>query len=97
MTESVGVADAKRRFAELIDRVLDGERFLVTRRGKPVVALVPPDEAATSGPTEYLGLAAFAGILEDAPEFDEIMKEVVAARQEDTGRPPPDLGDLDER
>jgi prevent-host-death family protein len=40
--ESVGTAEAKRRFSEWVDRVGEGERFLVSRRGRPAVALVPP-------------------------------------------------------
>ena len=92
MAEMLGVAETKRRFAELIERVLAGERFVVTRRGLPVLALVPPDEYATSDEPEYLGLAAFAGALEGFPEFDEIMKEVVASRETAGQRPPPYLG-----
>ena len=95
MTEMLGVAETKRRFAELVDRVLDGERFVVTRRGRPVAALVPADDAATRSATEYLGLAAFAGALEDFPEFDEIMQDVVASREHDFGRPPPDFGEVE--
>ena len=93
MTEMFGVAETKRRFAELVDRVLHGERFVVTRHGKPVAALVPPTSEAVGAETEYVGLAAFAGILEDVPEFEEIMAEIVAAREGDFGRPPPDFGE----
>src|SRR6266511_1902398 len=42
----LGVAEAKAHFSELIERVRHGERFLVARRGHPVLALVPPDQAA---------------------------------------------------
>ncbi len=38
--ETLGVAEAKRRFSELIERVGRGERFVICRRGKPAVALV---------------------------------------------------------
>src|SRR6266508_3262632 len=58
----LGVAEAKAHFSELIERVRHGERFLVARRGHPVLALVPPDQAAPprARPT---GLAATAGAL----------------------------------
>jgi prevent-host-death family protein len=92
MTEMMGVAETKRRFAELIDRVLDGERFVVTRRGRPVAALVPATDAAASEPSPYLGLAAFAGAMADVPEFEAIMAEVVASRKDERQRPAPDLG-----
>jgi prevent-host-death family protein len=93
MAEVIGVADAKRRFAELIDRVGRGERFIVTRRGRPVMALVPAEEEERESEPEYTGYAALAGALADWPEFDEIMKEVVAGRRHDRYR---DLSFLDE-
>jgi prevent-host-death family protein len=40
--EEVGVAEAKRRFAELAERVSRGESFVILNRGRPTVALVPP-------------------------------------------------------
>jgi prevent-host-death family protein len=92
MTEVLGVADAKRRFSELIDRVRNGERIVVTRNGKPAVALVPPtsiDAEASSGPPT--GFATLAGALGDVEDFEEVMAEVVATRDEARDRPAPDL------
>ena len=40
------VADAKNRLPELIDRALDGEGVVITRRGQPVVELKPVSEPA---------------------------------------------------
>lgn len=37
----VSVADAKNRLSELIARVEAGEQIAVTRRGKPVIRLMP--------------------------------------------------------
>jgi len=91
MTEQMGVAETKQRFAELIDRVLDGERFVVTRRGRPVAALVPASDAAATEPSPYLGLAAFAGVMADVPEFEQIMAEVVASRKNAGQRPAPEF------
>ena len=92
MTEEMGVAETKQRFAELIDRVLDGERFVVTRRGRPVAALVPATDAAASEPSRFLGLAAFAGAMADVPEFETVMAEVIASRKDELPGPAPDLG-----
>ena len=92
MTEQMGVAETKQRFAELIDRVLDGERFIVTRRGRPVAALVPATDAAASEPSRFLGLAAFAGAMADVPEFETVMAEVIASRKDERPGPAPDLG-----
>lgn len=91
MTEMLNVAEAKRRFSELIDRVGNGERFIVARRGKPVLALVPPAMVGKNPDREYVGLAAFAGALADWPEFGEIMDEVVASRAQARDRPAPEF------
>jgi prevent-host-death family protein len=92
MADVLGVAEAKRRFSELIERVRRGERFVVTRRGRAVMALVPPDAEADTEPRSYLGLVAFAGALDDWEEIDDFVREVYAARQRARDRPVPDLG-----
>ena len=43
--EIIGAFDAKARFSELLDRVSKGESFQITRHGRPVGKLVPPDYA----------------------------------------------------
>ncbi len=85
------VAEAKRRFSELIDRVERGERILVSRRGKLAVALVPArNEAdARSAP---VGLLAVAGALGDWDDLDEVVADVYAARRRAKDRRVPDLG-----
>jgi prevent-host-death family protein len=94
MAEVIGVAEAKRRFAELIDRVQRGERFVVARRGRPVMALGPPeDDEDDSEAAAYIGFAALAGALADWPQFDQAMQEVVASRKDTRHR---DLSFLDE-
>jgi len=40
MTE-YSVADAKNRLPKLIDRALEGEEVIITRRGKPVIEFKP--------------------------------------------------------
>lgn len=39
----IALFDAKNRLSELIDRVQAGERFVITRRGKPVATLALPE------------------------------------------------------
>lgn len=90
------VADAKRRFSELIDRVARGETFIVTKHGKPALKLSRP-LPREAGQHEPLGLAAAAGALADWPEFAEIMREVYEARKHATDRPPPDFSDWSAR
>ena len=94
MAEVIGVADAKRRFAELIDRVQRGERFVVARRGRPVMALVPARDEQEEE-IEHTGFAALAGALADWPEFDEIMREVVASRKDARDRDMPYFDEFD--
>lgn len=86
----LGVAEAKRRFSELIDRVRAGERFVVTRRGRPAVALVPPTEALEEEP-RFVGLAALAGALADWNELDEVVEDIYASRRRARDRQVPDL------
>jgi prevent-host-death family protein len=38
---AIGVYDAKTHLAKLLDRVSRGERFIITKHGRPVAELVP--------------------------------------------------------
>ena len=87
----LGVAETKSRFSELIDRVRHGERFLVARRGKPVVALVPPEQAMPST-ARPAGLAAVAGALAEWTELPEVVQEVYRSRRGARDRGAPELG-----
>ena len=92
MTERVArysVAEAKRSFRALIARVAAGERIVVTRRGTPVVALVPPHEVNPARPSGTVGLAAVAGALADWQDLEGVMGEVSAAREKATDRSAP--------
>jgi prevent-host-death family protein len=92
MTEDkLGVAETKRRFSELVDRVRRGERFVVHRRGKPVVALVSPNEVLDRPQKPPIGLAAVAGALSDWDGLEEVVEEIYAARRRSKDRAVPDL------
>jgi prevent-host-death family protein len=88
--EEVGVAEAKRRFAELAERVSRGESFVILNRGRPTVALVPPQRARHSD-HKPVGFAAVAGALAEWDTIDEDMAEVVATRKRAIDRPVPPL------
>jgi prevent-host-death family protein len=91
--DMIGVADAKRRFSELIDRVGAGERFVVARHGRPVLALVPAGEEAVRAPAAApIGLAAVAGALADWDDLDEVVEEIYGNRRRARDRAVPDLG-----
>jgi prevent-host-death family protein len=86
----LGVAEAKAHFSELIERVRHGERFLVARRGHPVLALVPPDQAAPTR-ARPTGLAAIAGALAEWTELPDVVDEIYASRRRARDRAAPDL------
>ena len=93
MTErtTLGVAEAKRRFSELIECVSRGERFVICRRGKPVVALVSPKEIGRRRQGGAVGLAAFAGTLGDWEELGDAVKEIYVRRKKAGDRKIPKL------
>jgi antitoxin (DNA-binding transcriptional repressor) of toxin-antitoxin stability system len=61
---TVGVRDLKNRLSEFLRRVADGERIVVTDRGRPVAVLTLPDlpaEHETVAGMVREGLAAWGG------------------------------------
>ena len=89
-SDVLSVADAKRRFSELIDRVTRGEHVLVSRRGRVVLALVPSrgQERVRAAP---IGLAAVAGALADWKELDKLPQTIRVARRRAKDRDVPEL------
>lgn len=53
-TTEFGVADAKARLSELLDRAEAGEEIVIRRHGKPVAKLVRVVSAKTLSPEERL-------------------------------------------
>jgi len=91
VTRSIGVAEAKRHFSELLDRVAAGERVVVSRRGRPAVVLVPPTRELTEPAPPPVGLAAVAGALADWDELEMVVEEIYAARERSADREAPSL------
>jgi antitoxin (DNA-binding transcriptional repressor) of toxin-antitoxin stability system len=89
-TRALGVAEAKARLSELIERVGRGERFVVLRRGKPALGLVRPDEIPPPR-SEPTGLAAVAGALAEWEDLPDAVDEIYAARERAKDRPAPQL------
>jgi prevent-host-death family protein len=76
VAESVNVAEAKKRLSDLLGRVAyGGETVLITRRGRPMARLVPPDQ-----PDAGEGLAGVRGWLDDDDPFFAHVDKAVAAR-----------------
>jgi prevent-host-death family protein len=55
-TLEMGAFEAKNKLSSLLDRVAQGQRVVITRRGKPVAALVDP--ALLEGEREEMTAAA---------------------------------------
>ncbi len=95
LVDVINVAEAKRRFSELIERVGHGERIVIARRGTPVMGIVPPNEVGgpAGGVTrrQPVGLAAVAGALSDWDDIDDAVAEIYAQRDRAVDRPAPDL------
>lgn len=60
--DTVGAFEAKTHLSDLLDRVERGERFTITRHGKPVAKLMPLDDQRDAARIE----AAIEGIKEFA-------------------------------
>lgn len=43
MEKAISSADARRKFFQLLQKVRDGHRFIVTKHGKPIARLVPTE------------------------------------------------------
>ena len=90
MTETVSVADAKKRLSELMSRVAyNRERFLVQRRGKPMAALVSAEDLALLEQQKVpaRGLLAAAGACADFDDFDQMIENIYAQRRRAEDRP----------
>lgn len=70
----------KRHLSEYLARVAyRRERFIISRRGKPIAQLAPPDDASAP-------LGRSGGWLEDSDEFFSIIGSIVADREAHTPR-----------
>jgi antitoxin (DNA-binding transcriptional repressor) of toxin-antitoxin stability system len=89
------VAEVKRDFKRVLDDAGRGEPTVVMRHGKPV-ALIGPYRSQTPGrelpkPEKPGGILAMIGLFDDWETMEEDMAEIVASRQLEHGRPPPDF------
>jgi prevent-host-death family protein len=85
----IGIADAKRRFADVLGAVRHrGERFVIQRRGTPVAALVPIADLDRLRGRSGRGFLALVGAFDDAGELPETLDQVVRNRRSQRTRPP---------
>ncbi|MBI5026641.1 MAG: type II toxin-antitoxin system Phd/YefM family antitoxin [Nitrospirae bacterium] len=84
MTKVVSVAEAKKRFSELMGQVLyQKERFIIERKGKPTVALVSIEDLKRLKIKEgkKKGLLAAVGAWGEFEGIDDFIKELYEARK----------------
>jgi prevent-host-death family protein len=91
MPQNVSIAEAKGQLSELVRRTsVKGERFVISRHGRPVGALVSNDDLerleALEPERAPKGGAATAGLFADAPDWEEIMDDVMRSRSIESGR-----------
>jgi prevent-host-death family protein len=89
----ISVAEAKRRFADVLGTVrYQGERYVVERNGTPMAALVPlADLPAAPVRDERSGFLALVGAFADEPQYAESLAETVRDRGAQRSRPAPQL------
>lgn len=86
----ISAAEVKRRFSEVVERVARGERFVVTRHGRPVLGIVDAETASAGG--KAAGVLTLMGALSGvrgAPDWAASVDEVVAQRATAADRPVP--------
>ena len=73
--DAVNLADAKAHLSELVDRVVQGDRIEITRRGKPVARLT--GAAAPRKPIDATTLAAFtAGLAPQTQSAEDLVRSM---------------------
>ncbi len=92
MARALSVAEAKRRFSDVLGSVRHrGERVIVERRGRPIAAIVPLDDLARLEGNAPRGVLALVGAFADAKELPRLLDDVVRARARQRRRPAPRL------
>lgn len=84
----VSIAEAKSHFSEYISKVAyAGEKYLITKRGKPLVALVPiQDLKNIKADKEEKGLSEIIGKWKNFEEIEDNINKIYSSRKEDKGR-----------
>lgn len=90
MSKTISVAEAKRRFSELMSRVVyAGERFVIERKGKPMIAVVGVEDLKRleATPTkEAKGLLAAVGAWEELENLDGVVAQIYKYRKKEKVR-----------
>lgn len=76
----INVYEAKTHLSKLLERVAEGEEFVLGKAGKPMARLVPFREVRQPRKPGRL-----AGKMWIAPDFDETPEDIIAAFEGDLG------------
>lgn len=84
----VSVAEAKSHFSEYISKVAyASEKFVITKRGKPLVALVSIEDLKNiMANEEAKGLSEIIGKWENFEEIEDDINKIYSSRKKDKGR-----------
>jgi len=75
MSNQIAAAEFKRKFSDFLGRIVfKHERFIITRRGKPVAEILPVQNGASH-------IAEVKGWLDDSDPFFNLMDSIVEDRQ----------------
>ena len=85
----LSVREVRQHLGEILDRVSAGDEVVVTRRGRPLAALV---RVPGDGGGRPLGVAAHAGALARLDGLGEAIATVVSLRSVARDREPPGIG-----
>jgi prevent-host-death family protein len=75
MSELVNLYDAKSQLSRLIDRAAAGEDIVIARSGKPIVRLVPVEDALPRQPGLLKGLAVPDALFDPLPDDEQNLWE----------------------
>ena len=73
--ESINLREAKARLSELIERVQQGERFIIAKAGKPLVRVTAID-ASEPGQQKRIGFLAGQSVVPD--HFNRLGEDEIA-------------------
>jgi prevent-host-death family protein len=91
MPRKIGVAEVKKNFSVVLSEVsLNGEHFIIEKKGKPVAAMVSIRELELLEglrQKKTKGLLAAIGAWEDFDDLEETIAAIVESRQTSKTRP----------
>ena len=78
--QSISVANAKSHLSEIIAKSAHGhERFIITRRDKPVAAIVSLDDLKIL--EQYQERQGLAAVASSWPDFEEVAEAIIDLRE----------------